>query len=271
MSHHSVPGKGIFSKVTRVVSRCAPVKIAVPVLAAAMAVSALAGCGGYVDVGALQHLTNSYSVSGPVQTLAVNAHVGDVSIIGGDSGKVSVTEHISYRHTVPVTTHRTAAGTITLDSNCPALETCSVSYDIKVPRTMTVRVTDNVGVIRLESLSGQVTAHTNVGDIDLGSVSGPIEVTGHAGSIRGQDVSSPHATLRSSTGDIEVAFSAAPETITATTDIGSVTLRVPGNQSYSLNASTLGSTRVSVTLSPRSPHAITASTWAGSITIEPAP
>jgi len=267
MSHHSVPGKGIYSKVTRVVA----VKIATPVLTAAMAVSALVGCGGYVDVGALQHLTNSYSVTGQVQALVVNAHVGGVSIIGGDSGKVSVTEHISYRHTVPVTTHRTAAGTITLDSNCPALETCSVSYDITVPRTMTVRANDNIGVIRLESLAGQVTAHTNAGNIDLNSVSGPIEVTDHAGSIRGQDVSSLHATVRSSTGDIEVTFSTAPETITATTDIGSITLRVPGNQSYSLNASTLGSTRVSVVLSPASPHAITASTWAGSITIEPAP
>jgi hypothetical protein len=85
MSHHSVPGKGICSKVTRVVPLCAAVKIAMPVLAAAMAVSALVGCGGYVDVGALQHLTNSYSVSGQVRTLVVNAHVGGVSIIGRES------------------------------------------------------------------------------------------------------------------------------------------------------------------------------------------
>jgi hypothetical protein len=60
--------------------------------------------------------------------------VGGVHVIGGNSGKVSVTEHISFRHTVPVTTHRTAAGILTLDSNCPALETCSVGYDIGVPR-----------------------------------------------------------------------------------------------------------------------------------------
>ena len=61
---------------------------------------------------------------------------------------------------------------------------------------MTVRVSDNVGTIQLQSLSGQVTAHTNAGNIDLGSVSGPVVATGHAGEIRGHNVSSARATLR---------------------------------------------------------------------------
>ena len=245
-------------------------RMAAAVLTAGLAAPALAGC--YVDVGALQHRTRDYSVAGQVQALVVNAHVGGVHVTGGGSGRVSVTEHISFRHTVPVTTHRITAGTLTLDSHCPSLETCSVSYDIKVPRAMTVHVRDNVGVIRLESLSGQVTAHTNAGNIDLGSVSGPLDITGHAGSILGRDVSSPRAPLRSWGGGIEVNFSAAPAAVTATADIGSVTLRVPGNVPYAVHASTsAGSTRVGVTRSPASPHVITASTRTGSVTIEPAP
>jgi hypothetical protein len=146
------------------------VRTAVVVLAGLVAVSVLAGCA--VDVGALQHRTSSYSLSGQLRTLVVNAHVGGVHVTGSDAGKVSVTERISFRGTAPSTTHRAAAGTVTLDSSCPALETCTVGYDITVPRTMTVRVTSNVGEIRLRSLSGQVTAHTNAGNIDLGSVSG---------------------------------------------------------------------------------------------------
>jgi len=134
--------------------------------------SALAGC--YVDVGALQHHTSRYSVSGPVKTLVINDHVGSIHVTGGDSGQVSVTEHFTFRHTAPVTTHRVSVGTLMLDSRCPALETCSVGYDVTVPRAVAVRVSDNVGTIRLESLSGRVNARTNVGDIDLGSVSGPI-------------------------------------------------------------------------------------------------
>ncbi len=89
-------------------------KAAMAALAGAMAVSALASCS--VDIGPLQHRTESYSVYGPLRTLVVNAHVGSVQIIGGNSGQVSVTEQISFRHNAPVTTHRTAAGTLTLDS-----------------------------------------------------------------------------------------------------------------------------------------------------------
>ena len=245
------------------------IKAAVAALTGAVAVSALAACS--VDVGALQHRTSSYSVSARLQTLVVTAHVGNVQVTGGTSGTVSVTEHITFRHTAPVTTHRTAAGALTLDSHCPALETCSVGYDITVPRTMTVRVSDNAGVIGFQSLAGPVTAHTNAGNINLGSLSGPIEITGHAGSILGRDVSSARATLRSSAGGIDVTFSAAPAAISATTDVGTVRLRVPGSVSYDVHTSVrIGSAQTAVTLSPASPHAITARTVTGSITIEPA-
>lgn len=239
-------------------------------LAAGLAASLLAGC--YVSVGSLQHRTRQYSVSAPVQTLVVNAHVGSVHVTGGGSGRVSVTENITFRHEMPVTTHRASAGTLTLDSKCPALETCGVSYEITVPRAMTVQVTDNVGTISLESLSGDVTAHTNVGTIKLGSVSGPVEVTGNTGSILGQDVSSAHVTLRVSVGKIEVTFSAAPASVSAVSSVGSVTLRVPGTLPYAVTAhASTGSTQVTVSRDPSSSHTITATTKTGSITVEPAP
>lgn len=270
MSHHTVSAARIGSTGRAPRPRGPAGKVAAAALAAGMAAAAVAGC--YVDVGALQHRTRHYSVSAHVQTLVVHAHVGGVHVTGGTSGKVSVTENITFRHAVPVTTHRAGAGTLTLDSQCPSLETCSVGYDITVPRAMTVQVDDNVGTIRLESLSGNVTAHTNVGTINLASVSGPVEATSHTGTIAGQDVSSAHATLGMSVGKIEVTFSAAPASITATASVGSVTLRVPGNVPYAVNAHTsTGSTQVTVSRSAASPHTITATAKTGSITIEPAP
>lgn len=246
------------------------IRLAAVALTGGVAVSTLGGC--YVDAGALQHRTYSYSVSGQMKALAVHAHVGGVHITGADSGKVVVTEHLTFRHTAPRTTHQVTAGTLTIDSHCPALETCSVGYDITVPRAMTIRVDDNVGTIRLESLSGQVTAHTNAGNIDLGQVSGPVEVTSRAGSILGQNVSSAYATLRLSAGRIEVTFSAPPATLTATATVGPVSLRLPGNVTYAVDArATVGTTRVSVTRNPASPHRITATTTTGAITIESAP
>ncbi|HUL26897.1 MAG TPA: DUF4097 family beta strand repeat-containing protein [Streptosporangiaceae bacterium] len=246
------------------------IRAAAVVLTGGVAAWMLAGCS--VNVGALQHRTRSYQVSGQLRTLVVNAHVGGVRVTGGNAATISVTEHISYRGTVPATTHRAAAGTLTLASTCPQLETCSVGYVIRVPRPVTVRVNDRVGTIRLQSLSGPVTVHTSVGDIDLGSVSGPVEATGSTGTIHGQDVSSVRATLRMSAGTIEVTFSAAPAAITATVTAGSVTLRVPGSVPYAVDASaSVGSTQIGVPRSAASPHTITARTTTGSITIEPAP
>jgi len=244
----------------------------VVVLSGGLAAFVLAGCYVNVSAGPLQHRTRSYSVTGPVQALVVDAHVGGVRVTGGGSARISVTEHISFRHTVPVTTHRAAAGTLTLDSNCPAGETCAVAYDITVPRPLTVRVSDAVGTIRLSSLSGQVTAHTDAGDVDLASMSGPINITGMAGSILGQNVSSSSASLHVTAGTINATFSAAPATLLATATAGSVTLRVPGGVPYAVDASaSVGSTQVSVIRSDASPHAITAWTTTGSVTIEPAP
>ncbi len=241
------------------------------------AAAALGGCaaalmlsGCYVDVGALQHHTTSYSVSGPVQTLLVQAHAGNVDVTGDHSSHVSVTEQISYRHTTPQTTHRVSGGTLTLDSNCPAGETCGVAYDVRVPTGMTVKVSADAGEIRLSALAGQVVAHTNAGDIDLSALSGPVEITDHAGSILGKDMSSSRATLSSSVGSIDVSFSAAPDLISAATTVGSVSLHVPGDVPYAVNAhTTIGSVKITVPEDKASAHGIVAHTGTGSITIQP--
>jgi len=240
-------------------------------VAGALAIPLLAGACS-VSVGPLQHRTSSYSVAGPLQALTVHAHVGNVHVTGGAPGsKVTVTEHLAFRKTAPATTHRTAARVLTLNSTCPSLETCSVSYDISVPRTMTVRITNSVGTIRLGSLSGPVTASTSAGTIELHSVSGPITATGSAGSIVGDDISSARTVARVSTGQIKITFSAPPTTVDATTSAGLVQLRVPGNVGYAVNASTtVGDIRIGVQRSASSPHVITARATTGSIRIEPA-
>jgi len=240
-------------------------------VAGGLAMPLLAGACS-VSVGPLQHRTSNYSVASPLQALVVRAHVGSVHVTGGAPGsKVTVTEHLTFHKTAPVTTHRMAVHILTLSSTCPSLETCGVSYDIAVPRTTAVRVTNSVGTIRLESLSGQVTAGTSAGTIELHSVSGPVAATGSAGSIVGEDVSSARAIMRISTGQIKITFSVPPTTVSATTSAGLVLLRVPGNVGYAVDASTtVGKIRIGVQRSAASPHVITARATTGSITIEPA-
>jgi Toastrack DUF4097 len=248
----------------------AAMRTAALALSLGLSAATLAGC--YVSVGGLQHQSRSYQISGPVRTLAVHGQVGRIDVTGGSSGTISVTEQLTFRHTAPVTTHEITAGALTLASSCPALESCSVAYDVTVPRGLAVQVVGNAGTIRLNGLTGRVAVQTGAGIVELDSVSGPVQVSTHTGEILGRDISSAQATLRLSAGRIDLTFAAAPAALSATATVGSVMLRVPGGVAYSVHASvTVGSAEVSVTRSAGSPHVITADTTTGSITIEPVP
>jgi Putative adhesin len=242
----------------------------------AAALAALAGCaavlavsGCRVDAGQLQRQARTYAVSAPVHTLVISNRVGDVRVTAG-TGRVSVTERLSYRHRLPSTSHAVHAGTLTLTGDCPVSQTCDVEYHVRVPPATTVRIVDRVGNIRLTALTGQVTARTGAGRIALTSLSGAVQMSENAGSISGSDMSSATATMHTNVGSIDVSFSAAPATVTVATGIGSISLRLPGGVAYAVHASaTVGSVRVTVPQARSSAHSITARTQTGSVTIRP--
>ena len=228
----------------------------------------LASCA--VSIGSLQHRANSYTVAGHVTTLVVTNQAGDVAVTGGSSDTISVTERISFRGTAPATSHRSAAGTLSLSSNCPAAETCTVDYTVTAPRATTVRIADGAGTVTLGSLGGPVTARVKAGNIRLSSLAGSVAASSNAGSISGQHLSSATASLHVSAGRIDVAFSAPAAAITATTDVGAITVRVPGTVQYHvITSATVGGVHVSVSRSTAASRTITASTKTGSISIEP--
>jgi hypothetical protein len=240
-------------------------------LAVVVAVSALAGHHGSPTT-TRQRATSSYSVEGHVRTLVVTAHLGDVVVTGGPTDAVAVTEHVTFQGHAPMITHQLLAGTLSLTSHCPPGEFCSVGYDITVPRAIAVRITDEVGTVRLGSLAGQVTVTVDAGQIDLSSLSGPVDALTHAGSIVGQNMTSARADLRVSTGEIDVSFSAPPASISATTDLGAVILHVPSTVAYDVTTSAgVGHIGVSVTEDTAAPRTITTRTDIGSITVEPTP
>jgi DUF4097 and DUF4098 domain-containing protein YvlB len=139
-----------------------------------------------------------------------------------------------------------------------------------LPPGTAVTINDSVGNLRLAAVTGPVTAHTNTGRIDLRSLSGTVRVTDHTGSVKGSGVSSATAALATDVGGIDVTFSAAPATLSATSSVGSITLRFPRGVSYAVDAgTTVGSTHVTVPQASTSAHIVTAHTKTGSVTIQP--
>ncbi|HLH59729.1 MAG TPA: DUF4097 family beta strand repeat-containing protein [Streptosporangiaceae bacterium] len=196
--------------------------------------------------------SSRFTISSPVRTLVVRGDLGSVTITGSNRSTVSVTARTRYTSVQPTVIHAQDARTLALEDSCPSEPMCVVSYDVQVPRGTAVRVTDNNGPIILSSLAGPVTATAGLGDITA---------TGLAGDT---------ADFTDQNGQIDAAFTTAPEKIDATAALGDITLHVPGTASYHVSVQTsLGTSDVTVPESSSSPHSITATASMGAVTIAP--
>jgi hypothetical protein len=214
----------------------------------------LAGCGGLSQFGAGTHNppAQAYTVTARVTTLIVKGGAGTIDVAGSDRGTIGVSQQESYGKTAPTATHVISGTTLTLSYTCPSEFVCGVSYDVQVPAGVAVRVSSDAGAITLTALAGPVSAQTS------------------AGLITATGLTSPTASLKSDAGGIDAVFSAAPASVHASTNVGPISISVPGSASYAIDTHTyVGSSTVTVPKSPASPHAISASSDLGSITISP--
>ena len=214
----------------------------------------LAGCHPVPQLGSATHNppAHVYTVTGRVTTLVIKGGSGSIDVTGGNRGTIGVSEATSYGKTPPAVTHVISGTTLTLSYTCPAEFVCAVSYDVQVPRGVAVQVSTAAGPITLTTLAGPVSAQTS------------------AGLITAISLSSPTATLKSNAGGIDAMFAAAPSSVHASTNVGPISLTVPGSAAYQVSTHAyVGSSTVTVPKSAASPHVISASSDLGSITISP--
>ena len=214
----------------------------------------VAGCGALGKVGASAHNppAASFTVSARVTAVVINGGAGSVAVTGSARSTVSVSQQATYTDTPPKATHVLHGTTLTVSYTCPAQIVCSMSYQVQVPRDVAVSVSTGAGAVTLTSLAGALSAHAS------------------AGLITADDLRSPVATFKTNAGGIIAAFSAAPRSLTATTNVGPITLTVPGSVAYRLNTHTfVGTSTVTVPRSSSPAHTISASSDLGSISINP--
>jgi hypothetical protein len=226
-------------------------RAAVAALACAV-VPVLGGCGALKQIGAGAHngAPQTFTINGHVTTVVIDGGASSITVTGSDRGSILVTQHPSYSKTPPTTSRRVAGTTLTLSYSCKSELVCSVEYDVAVPRGVAVRASTREGAITLTSLRGYVSAQTD------------------AGLITANDLGSATVELKSNAGGIIAAFSAAPGSLSASTNIGAISITVPGAAAYQVHTHTyVGSSTVTVHKNPASPHVITASSDLGSITI----
>ena len=217
-------------------------------------IPSLAGCGSLRQIGAGAHAgpATTVTVTAPVTTLIVKGGTGSITVTGSGRKTILVSQRASYSKTPPAGTHVVSGTTLTLGYTCPAQLVCGMAYDVQVPRGVAVRAVTSAGAITLTSLAGPVTAQTT------------------AGLISATGLSAPTAELKSNAGGINASFTAAPGSVHASTNVGPITISVPGSASYQIQTHTyVGTSTVTVPKDAASAHTITASSDLGSITISP--
>ncbi len=191
-----------------------------------------------------------YLISSPVSTVIVISHAGNITVTGGGGSATSVTQQATYSKTPPVTTRTVSGGTLTVTYSCPVQLVCGVGYVVQVPRDAEVQVTAEAGAIRLSGLAGNVTATADVGLIDATGLTGAsVGLTTEAGGITAA-FATPPATVQAAArvgaitlrvpggvsyrvaanahvGQATISVpqsSSSAHVITATTDVGAITV-----------------------------------------------
>ncbi len=231
----------------------APVARLALAAAVAAALPLLGGCGALGKVGAGSHNppASQFTVSAPVSTVVIDGGSGSVTVTGTAQRAVAVTQKASYTSKAPAAAHVLRGTVLTLSYTCPTQISCAVSYDVKVPRDVAVTVSATAGSITLNSLGGPLTARTT------------------AGLITADDLRCAVASFGANAGGVVATFSAVPRSLTASTNVGPITLTVPGSASYQVAAHTVvGTTTVTVHRGGTA-HVISARSDLGSISVDP--
>jgi hypothetical protein len=235
--------------------RAGVVDVAV-ICAVVLALAALlSGCGALAKVGAGSHNppATQFTVPGRVTAVDISGGGGSVDVTASSRSGVSVSQQATYTSTAPTATHTLNGTTLSLSYHCPAELICSLSYDVQVPLGVAVSVSTSAGAVTLTSVSGAVTVRAD------------------AGLITAVDLRSPTASFTSNAGGVIAAFSAAPRTVTASTNVGPITLTLPGTTSYQVHTHTLlGTSSVSVPQSASAAHSVSASSDVGTVSVDAA-
>jgi hypothetical protein len=223
------------------------------VLAAAAGCSSLSSQLKQIGAGSTTGPMTNFTVTAHVTALVINGGASSITVTGTSRSSILVSQQSSYTKTPPTTSHVVSGSTLTLSYGCTAQLICAVAYTVLVPSGIAVTVSTRAGAITLTSLSGAVTARTD------------------AGLITASELTSPTTELTSNAGGIVATFSAPPGSVHANTNIGPITITVPGSVAYDVSTHTyVGSSTVTVRKSATSTHAINASSDLGSITVSPA-
>jgi hypothetical protein len=228
--------------------------------------STLAGCAGVGTPTKSKDDGQTYQVH--ISGIQLHLDAGNITLAANSGGQVVVKRHTRWRGLEPTLSEDFVGETMIITETCGGSDGCSVDYDVTVPAGTVaeaqtssgdILVKDIGGALQLSTGSGDITVHNAQMRTTMSTESGRISADG----IRGSDVSAT-----SQSGDVTLAFAAAPHGVTAQTASGNVTVTLPTGDAYQVDASTdSGQRSVTVAVDAASTRHVTAKTNSGDVTV----
>ncbi|QTE30876.1 DUF4097 family beta strand repeat-containing protein [Pengzhenrongella sicca] len=214
-----------------------------------------------------EHHTGSYA---GIRTVEIHAGFEDVELTGSATAtSVSMDRAAAWSLFKPVIAERLDGDRLVISSRCqlPVGLGCSGHIILVVPAGVAVQLFASDGTVQVGEMSGPTTLNVEDGRTILRALSGEVDVTSSDGDITGTDLAggltvrtsdgsvdltglrSTRVDAQTSDGDVRLDFAAAPISVTAQTDDGSIRVIVPNDgDAYRVIADVGGDGRRTVTV-----------------------
>jgi len=244
---------------------------------AIVATIAVIAVGSVLCVNAMAGQTvreqHSYRFAGT--ELDVDVAMGDVHILPGKAGQITVARRLSYGLRRPDMEERALGDRFLIrDRTCVTLLAlgCHSSWLIQVPRHVQVVASTSGGALSASGLSSSVKLLSSSGRVSAVSVVGPLLLRSKTGAVTANDIRSDQVEAASEHGAVSITFGTAPSLVLARSESGQVAVVVPAGDAYRVQAASQeGSATVTAKTDPTSHRRIDARSTSGNVRVEQVP
>jgi hypothetical protein len=208
-------------------------------------------------------------------SVSVNVPNADLAFRPSADSQVHVSMTGRYSGQKPTIQARLADGETHITGGCPNgwnfLARCDVSVVVSLPADLALTVDGRNGRITAYNLAGDLDLRTTNGRIQASAISGGLKLHTTNGAIQVLDAASGDVRAETTNGAIEMTFAHAPDTVSARSTNGGISIRVPDDrEDYFVDARTTnGNVNTDAVPSERNAEReITAETTNGGVTVE---
>jgi ribosomal protein L6P/L9E len=230
--------------------------------------------GVYWALTGLTEGTKTGEGSYPVQgdALRIDSSSAQVEVRAGDGTDIKVERQFERNVFGSDPQEKYDNGKLELrDSGCGFLSIgCKTTYVVTVPKDLQVTLRSSSGDVKVSGLTGEVDLKSSSGSIEVHDLGGSLRMKSSSGDLEAQDLLATTVSTESSSGDVDLDFAVAPQSVDAKASSGDVSIQIPpGEESYKLETDTAsGDESDNVKKDPTATRTIKAHTLSGDVTVE---